>query len=613
MVLSLCLLVDSIAAAQTDSTASDAVDPWTDVETMLVVGDPGFMTSIEASTSIVAFDTEYLTAAGIQDIGDLAEFTPNLQISSAFAASSPELFIRGVGLRDSNSNAASAVAVISDGVYLNSTVGQLAQLFDVRAVNVLRGPQGTLYGRNASAGVIEIESQPPTGEVGAGLIATYGRFNQTEFEGFLETPIISDLLSVRLSGQYSRRDGLGENRCGGGPPFPPSSGVNAGLREGFDVACWQLLSRSSSPNPNFPVHKDTNDVDNWAARGLLLYTPRSDLEILVNFHGGQNLGYSPSFQNAGVRRPSPFSNLWNDRGNYFDFDRCLEVNAQGACTLNDPNPEAGDAFDGDYSFVGDERLDLFGTNVRVKWELGDWVLKSVTAYDQNKRAVAIDFDASPRSSAHRFLEDKAWQVSEDLRLLWDPGGRFDALLGIYALHEKIEALNIFPSAGGISQDFEQYTDYVGVFGFFSFELSETLTLELGARMNWEKKQFEITTTPLRLSRRLVDATTQATDIVPTADVILRYEPIENVGLYAKFVRGYKGRHFNAGGLEISTVIEPADPEFVNAFEMGFNTSWLDGLITWNAATFLYNYEGQQVFQLKDTENSAPIDQLINAE
>jgi len=619
--LSLCLLVHSIAAAQTE-------DPWSGVESMVVMGDSSFVSVLEASTSIVAFDTEYLTEAGIQNIADLAEFTPNLQINSAFAASSPELFIRGVGLRDSNSNAASAVAVIADGVYLNSPVGMLAQLFDTRGVNILRGPQGTLYGRNASAGVIEIESKPPTGGVGAGLLTTYGRFDQVDLEGFMETPIISDLLSVRVSGKFSRRDAMGKNRCAGGPPFDPVPPPDERIRQGYPTSCYEALDPRNSAaardanNTIVPQREDVNDVKNWAARGLFLFTPHPDLEFIVNFHGGQNLGLSRSFQNAGTRKPFGGNPLTVGANFYFDIDRCVEFNAAGACIRNEINPEDGDPYDGDYGLVDDEKLNLFGTNVRAKWQLGDWLVKSITGYEQNDRDVGVAVSGSPSLAGHRFLDDEAWQVTQDLRVLWDAGGRLDAQLGIFFLYEEIEAENFFTSGirGGLGQEVEQDTTYFGLFGFFSYELTETLTLEAGVRANFERKQFEILSFNQRISNDIrepvqfaLNKRSEATDIVPTADVILRYQPIEDVGLYAKIVRGYKGRHFNAGGTSEETNVEPADPEFVNSFEMGFNTSWLDGLVNWNAATFLYNYEKQQVFQLRNVPGDFPINQLINAE
>src|SRR5690606_11008807 len=105
-----------------------------------------------------------------------AEFTPNLEINSPYAASNPQLFIRGVGLQDSNSNASSAVAVVVDGVYLNSPAGQLSSLFDIETVEVLRGPQGAIYGRNASAGVVRVVTAKPVHEVKSGLNVSYGRF-----------------------------------------------------------------------------------------------------------------------------------------------------------------------------------------------------------------------------------------------------------------------------------------------------------------------------------------------------------------------------------------------------------------------------------------------------
>ena len=157
--LSWALLLASAPA----SHAAAQADPFAGIEEMVVVGTSaaGLMQSEEVS--VVGFDADYLDALGASDLSDIAQFTPNLEIRTPFAASNPTLFIRGVGLRDFNANSSSSVAVYNDDIYMNSPAGQLAQLFDVENVDVLRGPQGGIYGRNASAGAIRVISRKPTG------------------------------------------------------------------------------------------------------------------------------------------------------------------------------------------------------------------------------------------------------------------------------------------------------------------------------------------------------------------------------------------------------------------------------------------------------------------
>ncbi|MEO1935260.1 MAG: TonB-dependent receptor, partial [Myxococcales bacterium] len=183
------------------------------VEEIIVTSQAGGSNLQDLGVSVAAFDAEYLDAIGAQSIADIAQFTPNLEIRTVFAASNPTLFIRGVGLRDFNANSSSSVAVYNDDIYMNSPAGQLAQLFDVQQVEVLRGPQGTLYGRNASAGAIRVISRKPTGDLNGYTKVSYGNYNSVEGEAAMETPI-TETLTTRVAGIFRSRRGTTLNRCG---------------------------------------------------------------------------------------------------------------------------------------------------------------------------------------------------------------------------------------------------------------------------------------------------------------------------------------------------------------------------------------------------------------
>jgi len=172
----------------------------------------------EATISTTSFSQEDIHEMRIQNIADLAKFTPGLEINTAFAASNPTLFIRGIGLKDYNANSAGAVAVYRDGVALNSPVGQLFQLYDVKNVTVLKGPQSGRYGRNATAGVIAIESNKPDGDLSSDGSFTYGNYNAVEITGAIGFPIVDDEFSGRVAFNYNRRDGYTRNGCAGWDP-----------------------------------------------------------------------------------------------------------------------------------------------------------------------------------------------------------------------------------------------------------------------------------------------------------------------------------------------------------------------------------------------------------
>ncbi len=174
----------------------------------------------EVPISVTSFGASDIQNLRIQNVADLSAYTPNLEINTAFAASNPTLFIRGVGLKDYNSNSTGAVSIWQDGIMMNSPAAQLFGLFDVESVAILRGP--VVGGRNASAGQIRINTFKPNGEWTSDGSFTYGNYNLLEFDGALGFPILpdffNDTLSARLAVTTSFRDGYTNNTCANWDP-----------------------------------------------------------------------------------------------------------------------------------------------------------------------------------------------------------------------------------------------------------------------------------------------------------------------------------------------------------------------------------------------------------
>jgi outer membrane receptor protein involved in Fe transport len=285
-------------------------------------GESDSSRDFEVGDSVTGFGAEDLAALGAQDIEDLAEFTPNLEIVSA-GSTTPTFFIRGVGLNDFNANSTGAVAIYQDDVAINAPALQLGTLFDVEAVNVLRGPQGTGPARNASAGAIKIYSRKPTGELGGFLRSEIGNYAFRDFEGAVEAPVYEDMLAGRFAFRFSERDGTMKNRCSNAPPLDervttppigtgpnPAPGTLRRLGKRVTDPPWSIcgepvLSGQTSDVPA-GLEDRVNNLHNWAARGTLLFQPTLDTSFLINAHGsrrdelsrlglsyGTNGGYSP--------------------------------------------------------------------------------------------------------------------------------------------------------------------------------------------------------------------------------------------------------------------------------------------------------------------------------
>ncbi len=273
-------------------------------------GESDAARDFSVADSVTGFGAEDLAALGAQNIADIAAFTPNLEIVS-YGATSPTFFIRGVGLNDFNSNSTGAVAIYQDDVVRNAPALQLDTLFDIEAVNVLRGPQGTGLARNASAGAIKIYSRKPTGEFGGFLRSDLGDFGFRDYEGAVETPLFEDILSARFAFRLTERDGTMKNRCGGAKPYSERAAVpsNAVLQRSGLLntdrpwsVCGEPVRLNVNENlanpgggipqymsgqvpPGLPDH--VNDTNNWAARGTFLFQPTLDASFLVNAHGSR--------------------------------------------------------------------------------------------------------------------------------------------------------------------------------------------------------------------------------------------------------------------------------------------------------------------------------------
>ncbi len=198
---------------QPEGEGTGAGAPSKDVEEIIVQGKGMDDSLQEAPISGTRFDAQEMRSLRIQNLDDLADYTPNLEINTAFANSNPTIFIRGIGLKDYNANAAGAIGIYQDGININSPAIQLFQLFDTESVEVLRGPQGSLNGRNSPAGAILIKSRMPGDELAAEANLTYGNYNLVELEGAFDVPLIPDRLLSRFSFAANFRDGIMENTC----------------------------------------------------------------------------------------------------------------------------------------------------------------------------------------------------------------------------------------------------------------------------------------------------------------------------------------------------------------------------------------------------------------
>ncbi len=617
--------------AASDSDAAEEHAPPPGLEEIVITGAAAGPLPDIRTESVVLFDAEDITALGIQDVTDLADFSPNLEIISP-GETTATFFIRGVGLQDFSANAPSAVAIYQDDVPMNAPPLQVPQIFDIESVAVLRGPQGTGVGRNASAGAIKLVSRRPSlDSVEASLRVSNGWLVSSDtpnawvrdYEGGLGVPIVPDVVAGRVAFRLSRTDPFFRNGCGGALPVgqrPPG------------LVCGENQSLGLPPIPG-GLKKIVGNRDVWAARGQLRFQPPgSDMDWILNGHGsrrdqdgtfGQAIGTGTQGNQYGGQTTS----------NYTDPDVVAErlelgprrlpraaadrADAALAKNLAERRPLDREPYRGDFRRDGRNKLDTYGTFLRGQMNLGDFDFSTTTGYDGFLRITEGDTDFTPDFLFEITQQAKAWQLTQDFQLGRQVSDSLHLDFGAYYLMEQL----------GSSLDIEQGFNQLNVrrvydqdiwsaasYANFTWDLSDRFKLEGGARYNFEKKAFDITESrPFAPGVALQNYVDQRIWHAPTGGISLTYFLNPEIFTYWKYTRGWKSGHFNTNAVPAAdNPSEPARPEVLDSFEWGTKVSGLDGRLRMTTALFYYNYKDYQVFLFEDTPSSAPTLEVTNA-
>jgi outer membrane receptor protein involved in Fe transport len=662
---------DDVVDVDVEEEASSTVEgsssePPPGVEIMRVRGRGISQIQTELPSSVTQFDAATIEALGAQDVSDLAKVTPNVNIVQP-GATQASFFVRGIGLQDFSSNASGAVTIFQDGVALNAPAIQTGQLFDIRNVEVVRGPQGFGPFRNASAGAIRVESAMPTGNYGAQLRATLGRYESKrrkgvvedaliqDYEGYLEAPIVEDWLSSRFAFRFRDSDPYKKNGCGNAPAFSDRI-VNTVSPDDDDAASvcgergldsFPVGSVSQIPT-GLPDEIDFED--NWAARGTFrLQPPESELDLFLNLHGSrldQDQRYGQAIGTLPVQGVGPVfgGSVSNGAGNAAYQDPDAEAFVEGLCQRDEINPGRcnvpggppgakevierefaesgpldGAPYRGDYNLEGITTRDAWGGFLSGEMELGrSYDLSFLASFDGYERFRDGDSDFTPEVLFETLEDDEAWQTYEEVILSgelarhpveWEVGG--------YYMHEELDvfAQTRLATKSTLVREYEQKIDSFAGWGSFNWDINDDLTLEAGLRFNWEKKEFDVlresnlfgAPQPQVSIRGDQDETWQ----VPTGGLILTYHLNARSQVFAKYSRGFKAGHFNAASS--GELTKPADEELNDAWEAGVSGSWLGGRLNGLAGFFYYRYQNYQVFLFTDAPDSSPVLEVINAE
>jgi len=513
--------------------------------------------------SVATLDAESFqrTQIGGEDILALAARVPGVYAESSNGRLAPRFYIRGLGNVDFDLAASQPVSIIIDDVVQENVLLKSNPIFDSEQVEILRGPQGTLFGRNTPAGIIKFDSRRPTQEFTGDLTASYGTYNTVVVDAGVGGALVEDLASFRVSGLYRQRDDYIDN-----------------------------ITLNTDGD-------DLGEFEEFAGRVQLLLTPNDNLDVLLNAHGRTIDGTSAIFR-ANIIRPGG--------GLADEFDRD-EVFFDGG---NDNSQSA----------------DTYGFSGRIDYDFNGATLTSITGYEAGKSDSVGDIDGGtgavflPGGSIPGFipfpaetqdsLEDLK-QFSQEIRLSSENTTGLTWQLGGYYFDTSFDIRTVgpaFPPETVVSHGNEAYA----VFGQVGYDVTERLRLTGGLRYTDEERTFSAPTPPPAVTV----SPTKVDDDNISWDIAAFYRATDNVNLFARAARGFRGPTIQGRDVAFSAFSGAVDPqtvavsETIQSYEAGFKSELADNRIRLNATAFYYEIDDQQFSIIGGLNNT---NQVVNAD
>jgi len=544
--------------------------------------------------AIAAFSDDQLNAMGVTQSGELGQYVPGLEIgNSSGEGSQLLLFLRGAGLNDLNTNNAGPVGLYSDEVYVSSPALSPFQLFDAERVEVLKGPQGTIYGRNTTGGAVKFITKKPTREKRASGRWRFSNHGKSVVEAAV-SGAITETAAARIAVAKTDSDGTGTN-------FVDGSTVNG--------------------------------TDNTAYRALLSIDPNEKTRILVNLHGAKVDSPNTSF--------SPLGTLDPVTGDVCSDQRIANNECVDRLGYRSPDNE----LDGNYNGIGKINLDSVGGYVQVDYDINDDVtFTSVTSYDDLERTLPEESDGSPSTLLHTEYGVESKTFSQEFRLA-GATDNLDWLAGVFYLDEElvqnqtIDLLRSFRSLTGGLADVEgaaigapiifarsvneQNLETTAAYAQVNYRANDLWSFTFGGRFTDETRTFDANAvleepetfgpTPVPVYS-FPDLETSSSKF--SYRLGAEYRPNYTTLFYGSVASGFKSGGFNGGFLNLDPEVarrqlEAFDPEFVTAYELGVKTDFFDSKMRLNASIFHNDFEDLQVFTLVNN-GTLPVLVLDNA-
>lgn len=591
----------------------------------------------DVAISVAAYSGEALRVQGVTSSLEIAKFTPGVSASGTLGGQGMQFSIRGVTQSDYNDAIEAPVAVYVDDVYISSQQGQGMALYDMERVEVLKGPQGTLFGRNATGGLAHfIVNKPELGRVSGNLNATYGSFDQKKIEGAVNLPL-GETLALRASGIWNRHDAVWKNKFPAGVApgaplnFGPAGVSPAGQDLGGEKSYAGRLQLLWEPTDTFSARLTGSIFDQklsespWTSSAVVSEVDAQGRVVGAIFAGPDETraAIGPDGQNFFNPAVLPFQGfLFSPNGN---GERAPGANWFGYVPLDINDRDLSK----DFALSSLNRFKAYNAALHVDYDFGWAQLASVTAWSQYRKDFLLDADGSPVNGFAFGTKSNIKTLSQELRLSGQSGS-VDWTTGVYFL--DISAPNaqglLAPKGSALSavfgltatgvdpmSVFKLDTTSGSVFGQANWNFSPDWTLVVGGRLITEHQKYNFSSGAyVNENDYSVDTGTllfplqpsfddSRTDTLWAAKAQLEYRPVDGTLLYAGVNRGVKGGSYNGKLFDGTPALSPGqipyEPEVLTSLETGFKITGPGSRYTLNGTFFHYIYDNYQSFVFSD--------------
>ncbi|MGE3601238.1 MAG: TonB-dependent receptor [Dehalococcoidia bacterium] len=576
--LVLGMLVVNLAAAADGSAPAASEEGW--LEPVMVTAQRREQDIQDVGVSIAVLGGEQLRDMAISDSRDISRMVPGVLVNSVMSDGpiANNLTIRGVSQSDFSPIQESPNSFYLDDVYLSSPNAAAFKLYDLARVEILRGPQGTLFGRASSGGLVNYIYARPTDSFESYAEIGYGRFNDRWAEAAVSGPI-SDRVRARLSGRWQDADGYMKNALPGGKAAfaTKSRGIRGQIEADLsdDLTARLVISYDDQPLKKTGTYKVVS-----------AYTVGGEPALLPADVDGNGTGPGNDF--TGYRDPFP------------------------------------SAYKGSFNNAGFSKSHKFSPTLNLEWNLGETTVSSITNFTKYYSDYNEDTDGGPVDFAQFAIFQELWQWSQELRATGETGGvRWTG--GVFYLNTKQDARErfVFPASAGTDFAYDtinsltQKLSSISAFGQLEYNFTDKFRGTLGARYTRDRKTMDqqnffaelgsfvagggstVYDPPLRtlnFNTDTVGSLAKHKVGMWSGKVQLDYLPTDNTLLYVSLSRGVKGPGFNfslGDALPLDAI--PFKDEHMYAYEAGAKLTFLDNRLRVNGSAFYYDYHDFQGF------------------